>query len=193
MSDDAKELGIEEGSVKAVLLQYAKSFNGYDYISASRIERIPEKGSDFSVLLNQIQYVYLTKAMNEMIIKNRGKKFSDAEAEAAQKKIEQDFMDAFGNGRLVFIQAHTSMPTQSKDGVYNSIDTNGVHIKSKLINQFTFESDDDAKRFVPTIIHRVKPGQYEFLEGNPFHDLTDAELAAVIAMTQPNAVKQPSE
>lgn len=109
--------------LQACLIDYAKRFNGYPYISASRIEREPAKGEKASFLFEQMQINYL--------IKN-----------TKSKDAAKDFMDVFGNGKIIFIQAHQSCPTLGADGLYSAMDPNGKYIKTIVVGHFVINEPD---------------------------------------------------
>ena len=132
-AEDMKANGTVD--IRSALIGYAKKFNGYPYISASRIERIPEKGEKHSFLFEQMQLTYL--------IKNQRK-------DDVNKVAEKDFMDVFAKGDIIFIQAHASCPTLAADGLYNAMDINGKYIKTQLVGHFVIdkpaaEVSDDEK------------------------------------------------
>ena len=200
--------------LQAALVDYAKRMNGYPYISASRIERMPGPGERPSVLFEQMSLNYLIK----------NSKNPDA---------AKDFMDVFGNGKVIFIQAHASCPTVGPDGLYNQIAPDGTHIKTQIMGYFAIKEPDpevtedeyaekDYSYFykdindmfvdlglnlnVPIKEHREKyktiykrrtrpefepiivvalPGKkFGRITGNPFHDVTPQELAAVLKEQQ---------
>lgn len=203
----------KEGAVdlQATLIEYAKRFNGYPYISASRIEREPQKGEKSSFLFEQMQINYL--------IKN-----------TKSKDAAKDFMDVFGSGKIVFIQAHASCPTLGADGLYNAMDPNGKYIKTQVVGHFVInEGDPEVTRdnyvekdmsyfykdknngmfveldvvvgaeltqfydkygviykrptrpfFEPIIVVRQGKDKFGRIDGDPFHQVTPAELAATL-------------
>lgn len=108
--------------ILTVLVSYAKRMNGYPYISASRIERMIDstKGERSSFLFEQLCVNFMAKNA---------------------KSGPKDFMDVFGNGRLVLIQAHASCPTMGDDGLYNAMDPNGKYIKTQLVGHFALNPD----------------------------------------------------
>ena len=107
--EESKKNGSRD--IRMVMIDYAKRFNGYPYISASRIEREPAKGEKASVLFEQLMMTYL--------IKN-----------AKNPQAMKDFMEVFGNGRLIFFQAHQKCPRLGPDGLYDSRDGNGDYVKT---------------------------------------------------------------
>lgn len=108
--------------ILTVAWDYARKYNGYPYISVSRIERIPDnkKGEKNSFLFDQLTVNFLAKNI------------------ASGK---DDFMETFGNGKLVFIQAHASCPTLADDGLYNALDVNGNYIKTQIAGYFALNED----------------------------------------------------
>lgn len=104
--------------IRLAMIDYCKRMNGYPYISASRIERIPPKEAKHgrSFLYQQLVMNYLMKTPDPNAL--------------------DDFERRFCNGKLVFIQAHQQCPTMGIDGLYNSMDLNGHYIKSQLMGHF---------------------------------------------------------
>lgn len=197
--------------LQAVMVNYAKRMNGYPYISASRIERMPEKGQRASILFDQMSINYL--------IKNQ--KNPDA---------AKDFMDVFGNGKVIFIQAHAKCPTVGVDGLYDSRTPNGEPIKAQIMSYFAIKEEDPVETkdeyaekgysyfykdpnndelvdlgvnmnvplkeyyekyktifkrptippFEPMIIVKTGVNSFGRITGNPYHQVTTQEVAAVL-------------
>lgn len=118
---DVEEESAANGSsdLRKALMDYAKRFNGYKYFSASRIECLPDKDKKKSILLQQMYIVYLTR-----------------------KQTEKDFMETFGNGKLIFIQAHTECPTLAEDGLFDQVSIDGHHIKTQIVGHFAIDEKD---------------------------------------------------
>ena len=136
--------------IRLLLIQYGKRFNGYPYIAASRIERAPVKGERASVLYNQLLANHVMKSLKD------------------QTKAMEDFMEVYGNGRLVFFQAFTECPTLGADGLYSSISINGTHIKSDLVGYYKI-ADMEA---VPTTDETSEEG-YDYLYRDKNDQLMD--------------------
>ena len=117
--DKAKK-DMEDGNVdiRLAMIDYSRRFNGYPYISASRIERIPPKEAKTgrSFLYQQLVLNYLMKTPDPNAL--------------------DDFERRFCNGKLVFIQAHKECPTMGIDGLYNAMDLNGHYIKTQILGHF---------------------------------------------------------
>lgn len=194
--------------IRSVLIEYAKKYNGYPYISASRIERIPEKPEKPSFLLDQLMVNFMARNPASGL---------------------QDFKETFASGRLVFIQAHVSCPTLCKDGLYNALDPNGNFIKTLSIGYFAlnegkYDETTDEKSdplydyfffdgneqyqdlqvnddvplakyyeihkklfrrlkkpdFEPIIVVKQGPDQFGMIRGNPFHEISTQEAAALL-------------
>lgn len=122
--EQMKKDGTED--LQAVMIGYAKRMAGYPYISASRIERLPEKGQKASVLFDQMSINYLLK----------NSKNPDA---------AKDFMEVFGNGKVIFIQAHAKCPTVGIDGLYDQRTPDGEHIKSQVMGYFAIKEEEPAQ------------------------------------------------
>lgn len=141
--------------IRLVMINYAKRFNGYPYIAASRIEREPQKGEKASVLYNQLLANHFIKSLKD------------------KTKAMQDFMEVYGNGRLVFFQAFTECPTLGADGLYSSISINGTHIKSDLIGYYKIadmeavETTDETSEEGYDYLYRDKNDQLMDLGVNP--------------------------
>ena len=113
--EDSKDGSVD---IRTTMIEYARRFNGYPYISASRIERVPgkdeKKGRSF--LYEQLVINYLMKTPDPNAL--------------------DDFERQFCNGKLVFIQAHKTCPTMGIDGLYNAMDINGKYIKTQILGHF---------------------------------------------------------
>ena len=136
--------------IRLVMINYAKRFNGYPYIAASRIERAPAQGERASVLYNQLLANHVMKSLKD------------------RTKAMEDFMEVYGNGRLVFFQAFTECPTLGADGLYSSISINGTHIKSDLVGYYKI-ADMEA---VPTTDETSEEG-YDYLYRDKNDQLMD--------------------
>ena len=149
---DAEVAASKDGSVdiRAVMISYGRRFNGYPYIAASRIERAPAQGERASVLYNQLLANHVMKSLKN------------------QTKAMEDFMEVYGNGRLVFFQAFTECPTLGADGLYSSISINGTHIKSDLVGYYKI-ADMEA---VPTTDETSEEG-YDYLYRDKNDQLMD--------------------
>ena len=117
---DRAKKDMQDGNVdiRLAMIDYAKRMNGYPYISASRIERIPPKDAKHgkSFLYQQLVINYLMKTPDPNAL--------------------DDFERRFCNGKLVFIQAHKECPTMGIDGLYNAMDLNGHYIKTQVLGHF---------------------------------------------------------
>ena len=123
MERKAKEAENGSNDMLSAMVGYAKRYNGFPYISASRVDRIPGKEEKHSILFDQLLSTFLLKN-----IKN--------------PKAIEDFQETFGRGDLVYIQAHADCPTMAADGLYNAIDINGKPIKTQLIGYFKIVAPD---------------------------------------------------
>ena len=127
----AIERAKKEGScdILSQMVAYAKRYNGFPYVSASRIERYPEKGQKPSILFSQLEAAFMLKNVNN-------------------PRVMEDFMETYASHDLVYIQVHADCPTVGADGLYNAIDINGKYIKTQLVGYFkmvhpTPEETDD--------------------------------------------------
>lgn len=147
----AKEIELSKDGSKNILqvaIDYCKKYNGYPYISCSRIEKIidPKKGEKGSFLFDQLSVNFMAKNVGSGV---------------------EDFMETFGNGRLVFIQAHASCPTLAADGLYNAMDLNGQYIKTQLAGYFaiseppTEETTDEVS--LPEYEYYYKDANEQFM------------------------------
>ena len=161
--DKAKEM--REQHQKTLLLEMielARSMNGYNYISASMLTGIPEDKNTYSQLLQKL----LLGAMITGI-----------------KSID-DFKKIYVGTGVVFIQAHKELPTLGPDGLYSGFDPDRRMIKT-ITNLKQVVLCSDPKDFKPVIIARTgrdKDGKLTFgkLEGDPYHQFTPEEVAAVL-------------
>ena len=161
--DKAKEM--REQHQKTLLLEMielARSMNGYNYISASMLTGIPEDKNTYSQLLQKL----LLGAMVTGI-----------------KSID-DFKKIYVGTGVVFIQAHKELPTLGPDGLYSGFDPDRRMIQT-ITNLKQVVLCSDPKDFKPVIIARTgrdKDGKLTFgkLEGDPYHQFTPEEVAAVL-------------
>lgn len=161
--DKAKEM--REQHQKTLLLEMielARSMNGYNYISASMLTGIPEDKKNYSQLLQKL----LLGAMVTGI-----------------KSID-DFKKIYVGTGVVFIQAHKELPTLGPDGLYSGFDPDRRMIQT-ITNLKQVVLCSDPKDFKPVIIARTgrdKDGKLTFgkLEGDPYHQFTPEEVAAVL-------------
>lgn len=141
--------------IRLVMLDYAKRFNGYPYIAASRIEREPLQGETKSILYTQLLANHVIRSLKD------------------NTKAMKDFMDVYGNGKLVFFQAFTECPTLGADGLYSAISINGTHIKSELIGYYKIsdmdpvETTDETSEEGYDYLYRDKNDQMMNLGVNP--------------------------
>lgn len=162
MLEKAKQM--QENKQKTLLLEMieiARSFNGFNYISASMITDVPKETKDQSLLLRNLLVAFMLRG---------------------GKSIE-DFKKIYVQSGIVFIQAHKGLPTLGLDGLYSGFDPDGNVIPTKNVKQLSLCSD--PKNFKPIIVARTgrdAEGKMTFgkLEGNPYHDLTAEEFAAVL-------------
>lgn len=161
--DKAKEM--REQHQKTLLLEMielARSMNGYNYISASMLTGIPEDKNTYSQLLQKL----LLGAMVTGI-----------------KSID-DFKKIYVGTGVVFIQAHKELPTLGPDGLYSGFDPDRRMIQT-ITNLKQVVLCSDPKDFKPVIIARTgrdKDCKLTFgkLEGDPYHQFTPEEVAAVL-------------
>ena len=161
--EKAKEM--REKHQKTLLLEMielARSMNGYNYISASMLTGIPEDKNTYSQLLQKL----LLGAMVTGI-----------------KSID-DFKKIYVGTGVVFIQAHKELPTLGPDGLYSGFDPDRRMIQT-ITNLKQVVLCSDPKDFKPVIIARTgrdKDGKLTFgkLEGDPYHQFTPEEVAAVL-------------
>ena len=123
-AEEDQKRGIKD--IRLMGIEYAKRFNGYPFIGISRLERMPDKNEKGSVLYNQLIANHMLKN-----IKN--------------PKALDDFMDTYGNGKLVFFQAFAECPTLGPDGLYNSLTIDGRYIKHDLVGYYVIADMDPVE------------------------------------------------
>ena len=154
------------------MIEIARRLNGWDYISASMLTDIPKDEKQYSQLLQKLIMGALLSGVKSV----------------------DDFKKIYVGTGVVFIQAHKSLPTLSPDGLYSGFDPDHNMIPTKTnIKQLTLCSD--PKDFKPVIIARTgrdKDGKMTFgkLEGDPYHQFTPEEVAAVL---KENGCDKPKE
>ena len=155
-------------------VELLKSHAGYPYVSISRIERLPTDPKVCSVALTQILLTQLAMGLTD----------------------QEEFKKRFVHNEIAIIQLHSGIPMLAEDGVYTHCNPNGP-VKSIILPGFFMLSNPDD--FKPIIICRNpgvpaadlgKNGTLSIIQGNYYHTVTMAEIAEVIKMTQPDAVKK---
>jgi hypothetical protein len=163
MLEKAKEM--REKHQKTLLLEMielARALNGYNYISASMLTSVPEDNKTYSQLLQKLLLGFML---------------------SGGKNIE-DFKKIYVGTGVVFLQAHKELPTLGPDGLYSGFDPDRRMIKT-ITNLKQLVLCSDPKDFKPVIIARTgrdKDGKLTFgkLEGDPYHQFTPEEIAAVL-------------
>ena len=168
MLEKAKEM--QEKHQKTLLLEMieiCRRMNGYNYISASMLTDIPKDKNQYSQLLQKLMMGALVSGIRSV----------------------EDFKKIYVGTGVVFIQAHAELPTLGPDGLYSGFDPDRRPIKTVNVKQLTLCSDPSD--FKPVIIARTgrdKDGQLTFgkLEGDPYHQFTPEEIAAVLKAGEEN-------
>lgn len=151
------------------MLQIAKSMNGWNYISVSRIEKY----------VNEDQgKLGKTSALVRAIIKN----FIMDQIIRKQKPNVEEFVKTFVGQPVIYVQAHKAMPTMAADGVYDAVDINGKTIETRAITEFVL-TDEANKAFKPFILVKSREG-IGMVEGNPYHQFSQAEIDLVKEMNK---------
>lgn len=151
------------------MLQIAKSMNGWNYISVSRIEKY----------VNEDQgKLGKTSALVRAIIKN----FVMDQIIRKQKPNVEEFVKTFVGQPVIYVQAHKAMPTMAADGVYDAVDINGKTIETRAITEFVL-TDEANKAFKPFILVKSREG-IGMVEGNPYHQFSQAEIDLVKEMNK---------
>ena len=151
------------------MLQIAKSMNGWNYISVSRIEKY----------VNEDQgKLGKTSALVRAIIKN----FIFGQIMHKQKPNVDEFVKTFVGQPVIYVQAHKAMPTMAADGVYDAVDINGKTIETRAITEFVL-TDEANKAFKPFVLVKSREG-IGMIEGNPYHQFSQAEVDLVKEMNK---------
>lgn len=140
----------------SLMIGYAKRYNGYNYISASRITCVPSDPKEHCALLKTMIFNH--------ILRNGGD--------------QKEFVDLVINNGLVIIQAHQDCPTLSKCGLYDTVGINGEPNKSRLCSYFFF--NEKPEKFDPFIFVKQAKGQYGMIKGDPYFHL-DADTQAMVS------------
>lgn len=160
---NAEQFENKDGDLLAKMLEFARSQNGYNCITVSRITAFVDKAE---------VPIGTTSALARKIFTNyvlmRGGN-------------PEEFKKLFIDNNIVYIQAHESVPTMAKDGVYDVLDANGKFIKTRICGEYVIADKD---KFEPFFI--VKNGKDDFGigKGNPYPKLSVDEVEAVRAMNQ---------
>ena len=151
------------------MLQIAKSMNGWNYISVSRIEKY----------VNEDQgKLGKTSALVRAIIKN----FIFDQIMHNRKPNVDEFVKTFVGQPVIYVQAHKAMPTMAADGVYDAVDINGKTIETRAITEFVL-TDEANKAFKPFVLVKSREG-IGMIEGNPYHQFSQAEVDLVKEMNK---------
>lgn len=146
------------------MITLAKRTAGYNYITVSRIEKIPEDSKKYSLLLQQMLVGFMLRKGKNM----------------------DDFKKLFVHNEVVFFQAHKELPTLAEDGLYSCYDPDGHHIKSiTSLDNRMITSPDTFEPFV-LVKRGSKDGemQYGIIKGNPYHTFTPDEQKAALEIAE---------
>lgn len=170
-----------DGSVGTLeaMVGYLKRYNGYNACSICRIESIPKDMKQWSTLLYQLFTNY--------VMRHKG-------------ATEEEFRKVFHNPNTLYVMVHQvdsdrGYPSLAPDGCYTAVDLDHKYIKTIIVGAMVTDSPDTFK---PCMIIRTgtgkvgDPGTLGFIEGDPYHKVTTAELAEAIKLTQPDAVAKPT-
>lgn len=157
MKDSPKTCDLME-RIQSMLNQY----NGYPYASVSMLKSYDDKdtkGEHTSTLAKRIRFGYLMSGHTDV----------------------EKFIKAFVGAPIAYVQVHQEMPVLCDDGCYSAINVHGKPIKTFNVGEFVLTDPDS---FVPFIVHKCGPNQFEKLEGETFHKITQAEADALLRMQQ---------
>lgn len=156
-----KESGIEArpGDYMDRMLQMAKSYNGWNFISISMLKSYtdnPKTIFERSTLATTLRRINMFK----------------------YPKKEQ-FVEVFVGSPVAFVQVHKKLPVLAEDGVYTSLDGNGNFFETRAVTEFLL-TDEAIKNFKPFILLKSQ-GKIGLMYGNPYPSVHTAALAAAAA------------
>lgn len=162
IEETLKESGIDikPGDYMERVLQIAKSYNGWNFVSISMLKDYtdtPKTVHDRSGLAATLRRVNLFK----------------------HPKLE-DFKKIFVGGPVAFVQVHKKLPAMANDGLYNNVDVNGQPNESRAVTEFLL-TDEAIKNFKPFIVIKSQ-GTFGIMYGNPVVSVNDAATATAAAM-----------
>ena len=176
-----------------------KRFNGYSYLSVCYPREIV-KPLDQSATLRQ-----LLKARAAHIVKDPVK--IEVDPTTKNQKItlspefikmaaegDDDFKNAFCTGEMILIRVHKVLPKLCADGMYDNVPLNMKDIGCKEVGWFhiRMRQGHDKEIIEPFIIVKQGRDKYGQINGNPYHETSQDEMAALLKMQQlRNQPKQP--
>lgn len=160
---NAEQFENKDGDLLAKMLEFARSQNGYNCITVSRITAFVDKAE---VPIGTTSALARKIFTNYVLMRGGNPK---------------EFKKLFVDNNIVYIQAHESVPAMAKDGVYDALDANGKFIKTRICGEYVIADKD---KFEPFFI--VKNGKDDFGigKGDPYPKLSVDEVEAVRAMNQ---------
>lgn len=162
IEETLKESGvdIQPGDYMERVLQIAKSYNGWNFVSISMLKDFtdtPKTVHDRSGLAATLRRINIFK----------------------YPKVEQ-FKKIFVGGPIAFVQVHKKLPAMAKDGLYNNVDVNGQPNETRAVTEFLL-TDEAIKNFKPFIVIKSQ-GTLGIMYGNPVISVNDAATATAAAM-----------
>lgn len=144
-----------EGDLLVVMREYANRYNGYPYISVSRIKSYNDKDV-------KTQSILVQRMKLNFLLSGRG----DAE----------QFGKIITGTPVAYVQAHAECPTLCEDGVYDGKNPLGKLIKTISVAEFILSNPDE---FEPFILVKQGPDNFGIIKGSPFKTVTAAEAKVV--------------
>ena len=168
---DAGQFESKEGDLLAKMIEFAKSQNGYNCITVSRLTAFVDKAQ----VPRGTTSALARKIFTNYVLMRGGN--------------PEEFKKLFVDNNIVYIQAHEGIPSMAKDGLYDALDANGQFIKTRVCGEYVIA---DKEKFEPFFI--VKNGKDDFGigKGDPYRKLSVDEVEAVRSMNQ-DAPKDNSE
>ena len=150
-----------------LMVELAQKYTDFPYVSACSPLSIPPP-KERSRIMHALLFNYACR---------KAKLGSD---EFAKIMVEgsDEFKQMFCQGDMIFIRCHKVLPQLCADGMYQNIPVNendsGVHECG-----WYHITTTDFKPFIVVRSDKVEGG-FGVIEGNPYHTLTDDEIAAVL-------------
>lgn len=161
------ENDVKMKTLEQICMDIANRMNGFPFISCSRLMSYDDTADEKD-----------TKKMSTM-----AKRLRMAYIMTGNGSLEK-FKELYVGAGIVYIQAHKECPTLSDDGCYNSVNIIGKPFKTVNVAEYVLKNLD---QFKPFVIVKQGPGKFGMINGDPYHHVTAAEVAAVKKMFNPEA------
>ena len=150
-----------------LMIELAKQNPDYPYVSACSPGEIPAP-RDRSRLLHSLLFNYAAR---------KAKVGSNEFAEIVLKG-NDEFKKLFCQGDMIYIRLHKVLPQLCGDGMYQNVPVNETDAGVKDCGWYHITTTG-FKPFIVVKSNQVEGG-FGMIDGNPYHTLTNEEIAAVL-------------